>query len=435
MTDLDDHLDDELRAIAQALVSAAPDAMPLIRDESPIAIRRRRRVPVVAAAAAAITVAGVAGLLATSHEGGDGTSRNPESVPPTDSPVVLPDLYPVLANLSSDSYATLDIESLGYGGSAARAGAVVGRRTSSGAIEDVIRIEAGVSFDERELELWRTGESVAVFGLDATVYHNTEVGGPGGSMTVVWSPISSSEQWLDGRPFVAVTGDPSNPDSDPRRFLDTASADFLSFTATDWDGPLDLVIGPLPDGYEIVLGPAPANGYSAVASLRTSTAGSWVETRPTMVPISDAQAATVNDADAWVIEHSTFDVDGEPIEAVQSEIVWQVDDGTWARAVVDGDDDPVAFAESVSFVDRAAWEALYHPAVGTPDPDFVPISSPFDYPETSDPGVDFVDGGQLSPAQQESLDDYIASLPGGTLANAPEVFDCTGCDGSLAPDD
>lgn len=400
MTDLDDRLDHELSAIARALVADAPDALPFSGGSRSPGTQHHRGMLVAAAAIAAVGAVGV--LAVSSPDGADRLTPSDaiESGVPGDDLVTMPALYPVIDDLPDSGFAHVLADELGrLGGQGPQAAAVVGKVGDDGSISSTLTIAAGLQFADQG----EPTDSTSVFGVAASVFDESEVGGPAGRRTVAWGtpPLFASEA---GLPFLAVIGQPAIAGADPIDFLAAVDPSFATFTAGSATGPVDVQIGDLPDGFRLLAGPESIGRQPWIAYLRTGNQGPFAQTtasNPLYGYVGPLAATTVNGVDGWIADEGRA-------------VVWPVGESTWARVLVEPGDDPVAFAESIRFVDWDTWSGLYDATAGYPDPDFMPITGPFDYPE---PGFDCTGCDGLNSEQQQLLEEYISSLPGGTIGD------------------
>lgn len=370
------NLDDKLREIAEALTADAPDVPAFDEQSETTAPAPRRWVPL--SAAAAVAVLGIGGLIVAGRGGHDDpASTEVASAPPTISPTThgaTPTLYPVINDLPDNAAA----ECRPADDTSANAAALIGEMGDDGAVLSTLQVRAGVRFgQELEHVLGPLVEGTSVFGVAGSLYENSELGGPAGTRTVVWGTPPNFNVSI-GAPYLMLTGQPAIAGADPLEFLEAASPDFVTFTITDEAGPVDMTIGDLPEGFELLAGPQSLGGSSTSTSaiLRVTPSGSFVQTT-TFDPllqygnVGPREQVDINDHDGWV------DDDGRVV-------VWQVDESTWAKAVALEQGGGVALAETVTFVDRATWVDLYDPQFFPTGPAFTPITGPIEYPDPSD---------------------------------------------------
>lgn len=373
-------LGSQFREIAEALVADAPEAPAFggYRELAPSA--PRRRIPL--SAAAAVTVLGIGGLTIAGRGGhNDPASTEVASVVPTTSPLAgdlaVPTLYPVIDNLPDDAAAEWSDDRVFATDTGPNAAALIGEMNDDGGVLSTLTVRAGVRLGpDFERSLGQLVEGVGVFGVAGSLYENSEAGGPAGTRTVLWG--TPPEFYVAvGSPYLMLTGQPAVAGADPVEFLGAASPDFATIIVANEAGPVEMVIGDLPNGFELLSGPQSFGGSltSTSAILRLTPSGSFVETS-TFDPLIGNVGAL-----------DRVDINGQPgwVNDTGSVVVWQVDDTTWARAVSLQVGDAVALAESVTFVDEATWADLYDPQPAPTGPEFVPITS-FEYPDLSQTG-------------------------------------------------
>ncbi|CAN5804884.1 hypothetical protein BH24ACT5_BH24ACT5_19220 [soil metagenome] len=378
-TDLDFDFDAMFRDVAQALVAGAPEIPEFERRAAAMA-PPRRWVPL--SAAAAVVALGIGGLAVTRVGNGVDPSSTASDTQPDGvaaDEVVSPTLYPVIDDLADHAAAEwLPDELLAYY-TGANATALIGEMGDDGTILSTLQLRAGVRLGQN-LE-WRFGQLVdttTVFGVAGSVYENSELGGPAGTRTVLWGtpPYFHTDA---GLPYFVLTGQPAIAGADPVEFLQAASPEFATFTVTDEAGPVDMTIGDLPLGFELLAGPQSLGGASGSRSaiLRLAPTGSFVQTSmfDPLVEygnVGPLQRVDINGHDGWVNDTGSV-------------VVWQVDESTWARAVALRAGDGVGLAESVRFVDQATWTNLYQPQPAPTGPQFTPITGPVEYPDQVGP--------------------------------------------------
>ena len=325
---------------------------------------QRRLLPI--ATAAAITAAGITGLVLSRPSGRDDVATIPPAVI-DETPSSRPDLYPLIEGLADDAIAEdfLDPSWEGHG-AAPTAAALIGQVDDDGRVLSVLVVRAGL----RAALPSAAGEATRVFGVAGTLYESTETG----TQTVYWG-TPPYFNLLDGLPYLSVTGQPPIAGADPVSFLAAAEPEFASFTAIEEDGPLRMAIGNLPPGYELLAGPQSLSQQPMSGTLRTSLNGPFVQVfafNPLIEydHVGALEPIDIHGRSGWVSDSG-------------NSVVWQVDDNTWARAVAsNADGDAVAFAESIRFVDRAEWVDRYNPQPVSTNPEFAPITGPFEYPAT-----------------------------------------------------
>ena len=375
-TDID--FDTELRRIASALVVDPPDA-PALDGRLAIAEHRSRRI-VPLTAAAAVVAMGVAGMVVAGNAG----ERDPGVATGISSPTSAPEgerrmptVYPVVDDLPDNAAAELMPNEFLAADLGPNASALLGEMSDDGRILSTLTVRAGVVLgSDLERMLGQLVEGVGVFGVAGSLYENSEVGGPAGTRTVLWGTPPYFYVAV-GSPYLMLTGQPAVAGADPVEFLGAASPDFATIIVANEAGPVEMVIGDLPNGFELLSGPQSFGGSltSTSAILRLTPSGSFVETS-TFDPLIGNVGAL-----------DRVDINGQPgwVNDTGSVVVWQVDDTTWARAVSLQVGDAVALAESVTFVDEATWTEMYDPQPAPTGPEFVPITS-FEYPDLSQTG-------------------------------------------------
>lgn len=288
---------------------------------------------------------------------------------------LMPTMYPVIDPAFSDgsvpegtdvSAMSAEIATSEFDGATA---AAVIAETNDGRITSTLTVRAGVRFSDEDLG--PVIEGVSVFGVAGTLYENSEVG-TAGTRTVVWG--TPPYFVLDnGTPFLSVTGQPPIAGAEPLEFLEAAGPDVVTLTVADEDGPVDLTLGPLPEGFEVLVPPQVIEGPVSTAMLRLSLTGGFVEVSP-INPLIGYTGA-LNPVDINGTAGYEFD-DG-------AVVIWQVDDTTWARAVDSTQSDAIELARSTTFTDLDNWTSLYNPEPAPTGPEFVPITGPYDYPTTT----------------------------------------------------
>jgi len=341
MTDLDDALDDELRAIAHALVDGAPD-VPALRDAGGSARGGRPRW-IVMAAAATVAVLGAVALryAAVPRE----ETRAVQSVVPETTPAaaegVGPASFPVLDPLPDGLEVTALVET-GPSGEAPLTQVLVAR-----IVNDTITDPVLISVRARPFELTPLHdtpvERVTVFGMDAETIDYGSSYGMGPDVSVSWG---------DG-PYFLANG------ADPIAFLDRADPSVLEATAGTDDTAPELTIGELPADFEVVVAPQAVGPrvFGATLSVGADNYDFSVSARNPLADMALAGAVRRVDIDGAV---------GWAFTSVSrtQDVTWQVDDTTYAYLKVnDGSDGDRALelARAVTFVDFGAWVERYHP--------------------------------------------------------------------------
>ncbi|HYN35328.1 MAG TPA: hypothetical protein VES40_22065 [Ilumatobacteraceae bacterium] len=335
--------------------TAEPGASgPLLELTSPEPNRARFHGWLVAGAAATVAVL-VVGLLTLQRPvDAPAPAQQPQittaSIPAASSPVVpalrasalTPDQFGVV----SDSWPSAATSSAMWGGqlgwdNATAAEALVARPDG-----DLLRdgIALSVSADGSRDQFRGVPQRATVAEVPVEVY--VENGSP--AITTVVLP---------GTPEVTASG------LDPISFLEAAGGFPVYGQQVDDDGEVTFAIGPLPDGYEVIVPPTrmPLGSVNAFTRASDGDGGDgisvWVEVRNPLIAyaqVGDLQQVDVNGNDGWLLDRG-----------LGSNVIWQVSDTTWAYVGgASSADVAIEFARSIDFVDEATWTERYDVAQG-----------------------------------------------------------------------
>ncbi len=193
-----------------------------------------------------------------------------------------------------------------------------------------------------------------VWGQPATVYDYGSISpADRGIIHVMWG----------SGPYFVASG------ADPLAFLAAADQSALQSSAPAVEGqPPTLTIGPLPQGFEVLVTAQPRGQETMNATLSIGQDNFDLSVATRSYVVSMAQAAALRPVDVGGRTGRAFVSSGST-----QDITWQVDDHTFAYLKVNdgtGFDDALALASKVGFVDWATFAARYN--VDLPVPNSVP---------------------------------------------------------------
>jgi hypothetical protein len=287
------------------------------------------------------------------------TAPAPSAVPLA----ALPDRYPIVDD-AGEVHAFYLPEPVGQ---PRRTRALIARVGDDGSLTDVIDVEV-TEVDSCVDSGCTVVGTVVVDGRDATVYELARYDDQRLRSLVIPAPA--------GSPVISLTG------ADPVGFIEAAGENPVQALPDRPDGELDVAVGALPEGYDVVLPPQP--------SVRgASSAGAWFMVGSSQVAViahresellgmgrlSPIERVDINGTQGW-----TYD------EGAGSPVIWQASPTTWISVTGSPDQmTAIEIARSVRLVDRSTWESTYE--ISVTDDDTAPAELPATPVEESSVGV------------------------------------------------